>query len=100
MQHVSPAAPKPKPGLFVAVLLATVVLSFAALSLAGGRSYVGFLSGTMPATWAQTALGLADVAAYFAAVLFAPVLAAALAARRLTSASTGPRGRSCTAARR
>ena len=71
-----------------------IALTFAVLTLAGGRACVGVLSGTMPATWAQAALGLAYVAAYFAAVLAAPVLVAALAALRLTAASRDGRGRS------
>jgi hypothetical protein len=63
-------------------LLAAVLLSFGALSLAGGRADVGILSGTMPASWAQAFLGLAYAAAYFAAVLVAPVLAVLAALTR------------------
>jgi hypothetical protein len=57
------------------VLLLVIVGAFAVFSLAGGRAYVGTLSGTLPATAGQTVLGLAYAASYFAAWLVAPVLA-------------------------
>jgi hypothetical protein len=57
------------------VVLAVIVGSFAVLSLAGGRAYVGTLSGTLPASTGQLFLGLAYAGSYFAAVLIAPVLA-------------------------
>jgi hypothetical protein len=57
------------------VVLAVIVGSFTVLSLAGGRAYVGTLSGTLPSTAGQLVLGLAYAASYFAAWLIAPVLA-------------------------
>ena len=63
-------------------LLVFIVGTFAVLTLLGGRANVGVLSGTMPATPAQAALGLAYVLSYFAAVLVAPVLALSLLIRR------------------
>jgi hypothetical protein len=57
------------------VLLVIILAAFAVFSLAGGRAYVGTLSGTLPATAGQTVLGLAYAASYFAAWFLAPVLA-------------------------
>jgi hypothetical protein len=101
VQHLKTATPEPAalplalwPRRLMTLAAVAIALAFAALTLAGGRACVGVLSGTMPATWAQAALGLAYVAAYFAAVLVAPVLVAAPAALRLTAAWRGARGRS------
>jgi hypothetical protein len=67
----------------LAVSVFAIGLSFAVLSLAGGRNFVGVLSGTMPRTATQALLGLGYAVSWFAAVLIAPVLVAVLAATRL-----------------
>ncbi|MGA9521694.1 MAG: hypothetical protein WBV82_09530 [Myxococcaceae bacterium] len=47
------------------------------LELAGARNSVGILSGTMPGSALELAVGLVYVAAWFAATLVAPILAIA-----------------------
>jgi hypothetical protein len=72
------------------VLLVLIITAFAALSLLGGRAYVGTLSGTLPASADALVLGLAYAATYFATVFIAPVLALYVATGIFFRASTGP----------
>src|SRR5262249_1155975 len=67
---------RPGPPVFVApaIFLAAV---FVALHLIGAREHVSILSGTAPSSHLAAAAGLLYVAAWFCAVVVAPVLAIA-----------------------
>jgi hypothetical protein len=51
-----------------------LVVGFVVLHLAGGREYVGILSGTLPGDELELVTGVAYALAWFGAVLAAPIL--------------------------
>jgi CHASE2 domain-containing sensor protein len=60
------------------VIHAAIVVGFVVLHLAGARAYVGFLSGTLSGGAAERFVGLAYALAWFAVVVWVPVVAIAV----------------------